>query len=115
MGAELDGPSTEGAIGDRRIGVCEYMCIATTETPKPRWKAIGLWSHGSRSYEPGTLPAGLAPKVHRRIGDRELESAVILDSEKSETPKPDRESGITTAKCRGREESQKDLWIGFAQ
>jgi hypothetical protein len=28
---------------------------------------------------------------------------------------PDIESGITTARCRGREESQKDLWIGFAQ
>ena len=80
----------EGAIRDQRIGGCEYMCIATAETPKSRWKAIGLRLYGSRSYEPGTLSAGLAPKVHQRIGDRELENVVILDSENVEAPKPDK-------------------------
>jgi hypothetical protein len=35
-----------------------------------------------------------------------------------ESPKPqnpDIESGTTMARCRGQEESQKDLWIRFAQ
>jgi hypothetical protein len=44
-----------------------------------------------------------------------LESAVILDSEKFETLNPDRESGITSVKCRRSWKVKKDLWIGYLQ
>jgi hypothetical protein len=47
------------------------------------------------------------------IGDSRGQWLVAAESPKPRNP--DIESGITTARCRGREESQKDLWIGFAQ
>jgi len=47
------------------------------------------------------------------IGDSRGQWLVAVESPKPRNPNI--ESGITTARCRGREESQKDLWIGFSQ
>jgi hypothetical protein len=44
--------------------------------------------------------------------DRGIESIVTLDIEKSETPNPDRESGITTVKCRGRDRVRRTCGSG---
>jgi hypothetical protein len=106
-----------GRVGVWYLVDLEGMCIATSQTPKPRWKAIGLRSYGSRSYEPGTLPAGLAPKVHRRIKDRGLERYETLDSRNCETPNPDNSfpvGKLYTVHGEAVKEGRKDLWIGYS-
>ena len=85
------------------IGNPVGKCIKASQTLKPRWKAIELQTYGSRSYGPGTLPARLALKVHRRIRDRDLERAVILDIRKWKTPNPDTRVGDNLVKVRKAE------------
>jgi hypothetical protein len=86
--------------------------ITNTETLMESYR---LRSYGSRSYEPGTLPVGLAPKVHRRIGDRGLERCETLDSRNCETPNPDNSfpvGKLYTVHGEAVKEGRKDLWTG---
>jgi hypothetical protein len=85
------------------------------KTPTERYKATVLWrviiwtiGHSQEGIRPG----------RELIGDRGIKRSGILDSRKSETPKPNITfpvGNLFTVRCRGRDREREDLWVRFSK